>query len=129
MIEYEKKIGRSDSRVILVDNKVLKGRQNRLERSGTERKKSRLLFVSNLDYGHLGCVCSLTPAVQVVHAADVPLEAPGHVVSDSPTVHVSVFLAESVPVNEGATTMTRTAATCGVQKYSTSLHSGHRNIY
>jgi hypothetical protein len=39
MIEYEKKIGRSDSRVILVDNKVLKGRQNRLERSGTERKK------------------------------------------------------------------------------------------
>lgn len=130
MIQHER--NQPDSRTqlaIFVDNKISKGKQNRLERSGAERIKSRLLFVSNPDYGHLGCVSSLTSAAQVVHAADVPLEAPGHAVSDSPTVHVFVFLAESVPVTEGASTTTRTAATPSVQRYSASIHSGHRNIY
>ena len=81
------------------------------------------------DYGYPGCVCSLIPAAQVVHSADVPLKASGHGVSDSPTVHISVFLSESVPVNEGASTTTRAAETPSVQQYSTSIHSGHRNIY
>ena len=71
-----------------------------------QKRKVQSLVTSNLDYGQLGCVWSLLPALQVlVMVAPAPSsELPWHTWLDAPFVQVvvSVFFANTVPVNEGA---------------------------
>ena len=76
-----------------------------------KRKKSRLLFVSNLDYLAPAQLCGSALPLPAVHVSTLAGGVPHSFSWPPPFVQLLSFTAEAVLPNEGASATARTAAT------------------